>query len=198
MKKYLAFVVVGTFFSTVEEFLTVVVLRGELASYIFTLLVLFPLFLTLVYFSSKLIDRCFRHEQQRELGHYLAFGCLGLAFEWFVIGLSPWSNPAAHPLFMLLFQVGMFSFWATVAFAPRLFLAAHDAAHDVRRAVLWFYIPYFCGVYIVGLAAPQQLRFGTIIPLILFGYLFLNVFYWTNFARAFGSPESKLQEPAST
>jgi hypothetical protein len=46
----------------VEEFLTVVVIRQDIASYVFTLLILFPAFLTLVYFSSRLIDRSFHHE----------------------------------------------------------------------------------------------------------------------------------------
>jgi hypothetical protein len=161
----------------VEEFLTVVVLKHDVASYLFTLLVLFPVFLTFVYLSSSLLARLPFKEPSRELAHLFIFGVLGLMIEWFLIGLSPWSNPGANPVLMLLFQLGMFSFWATVAFAPLLFITAGELSKRIRRGILRFYVPYFAVVYIVTLAVPAQARFPITISLIIFGYLFLNLFY---------------------
>jgi hypothetical protein len=188
MKKFLTFLAVGSFFSTVEEFLTVVVLRHDVPSYVFTLLVLFPVFLTLVYFSSRLLDRLSAREPARELAHYFAYGFVGLMIEWFLIGLSPWSNPEADPFLMLLFQLGMFSFWASVAFLPRLFTSLQELNRKFARLILKFYVPYFVLVYVVGLSIPPQppeKRFLTIIALIVLGYLSLNLYYASYFRRAF-------------
>ncbi len=115
MKKFLLFLAVGSFFATVEEYLTIVVLRGDVPSYVFTLIVLFPTYLTLVFFSSRVLDRLFVREPVRDLAHFFLFGLVGLLVEWFLMELSPWSNPDANPILMLVFQLGMFSFWAIIA-----------------------------------------------------------------------------------
>ncbi len=44
------------------------------------------------------------------LAYYVISGVIGLTIEWLIIGLSPWSNPAANPLLILILQVGIFSF----------------------------------------------------------------------------------------
>jgi hypothetical protein len=196
MKRYFTFLGVGSFFATVEEFLTVVVLRNDVASYVFTLLVLFPVFLTFVWLSSRFIDKRIERPAVQAIVHFFVYGGVGLAIEWFLIGLSPWSNPNANPVLMLIFQLGMFSFWATVAFAPRLFLDPHDRARSVRRAILRFYIPYFAAVYVIGLSAPAEWKFGTIIPLVLLGYLFLNVFYVRYFLQLFRGGERVMRSTA--
>ena len=170
MKTSVTFVVIGSIFATVEEFLTVVVLRHDVPSYLFTLLILFPTYLSFVYFSSRIIDRFIRREPAQGLAHLLIYGFLGLLLEWFLMGLSPWSNPAANPVLMLAFQTGMFAFWATVATVPRVFLDQSGYARHARRRILWFFVPYFALVYGVGLSVPEHLRFGTIIPLIVIGY----------------------------
>lgn len=185
MKRFLTFLAVGSFFATVEEFLTVVVLRHDLASYAFTLLILFPVFLSIVWWSSRLIGRVVPRQPAQELVHFLAYGALGLLIEWFLIGLAPWRDPNANPGLMLVFQLGMFSFWATVAFAPRLFTNAGELSRRTRSAVLKFYVPYFIFVYAVSLLAPEPVKFVTVIALIIFGYLFLNLFYLRYFLRSF-------------
>jgi len=86
---------------------------------------------------------------------------------------------------MLVFQVGMFSFWATVSFAPRLFLGPRELDRRIRRSVLRFYVPYFLLVYVVGLSVPANLKFKTIIPLVIIGYTTLNAFYLRYFLAAF-------------
>jgi hypothetical protein len=186
VKKFLTFIAVGSCFATVEEFLTVVVLKHDLGSYVFTLLILFPAFLSFVYFSSRLVDRLVPARPAQELLHYFVYGFAGLMIEWFLIGLAPWSDPAANPALMLMFQLGMFSFWATVGFAPRLFSNPGELSRRARRSVLRFYIPYFILVYILSLSVPQSLRFVTIIPLVIFGYLFLSLLYFVYFRRSFG------------
>ena len=107
MRQFLAFIAIGSFFATVEEFLTVVVLRHDVASYLFTLVVLFPVFLTFVWASSRLLNRLARRQPTRELLHFFLYGLVGLLLEWFLIGLTPWSDPNAHPAAMLLFQLGI-------------------------------------------------------------------------------------------
>ncbi|HEY2979562.1 MAG TPA: hypothetical protein VGJ22_00145 [Anaerolineales bacterium] len=179
------FVLVGTFFSTVEEFLTVVVLKHDLASFVFTLLVLFPVFLTFAFLSSRLFNRLLRREPARDIAHFVIYGVFGLMIEWFLIGLAPWSDPSANPILMALFQFGMFSFWATVGFAPRLFISGAELARETRASILRFYIPYFALTYVVALTVPIELRFVAIIGLVIFGYAFLNLFYLKYFAQSF-------------
>jgi hypothetical protein len=186
VNRYLPFLAVGTLLSTVEEFLTVVVLRGDVGAYVVTLLGLFPVFLTLVWFCGRWIDRRLSHEPTRQSVHFFAFGLVGLMFEWFVIGLSPWSNPGANPLLMSVFQLGMFSFWATVAFVPRLWVSENEIDRRTARAVMKYFVPYFAMVYVAVALVPESTRFGTVIVLIVLGYSALNVVYLRHFVRMSG------------
>jgi hypothetical protein len=188
MKKFASFIAIGTFFSTVEEFLTVVVLKRDVPSYVFTLIILFPVFLTVVFFSSKALDRLSPTLPMQERAHFLTYGFVGLMLEWFLMGMQPWGNPHANPVLMLLFQLGMFSFWATVGFAPRLFLSPLARATKIRKHILWFFVPYIVATYVIGLSVPGRgrsdfnpaegtARFVTIIVMIIVGYSSLNFFY---------------------
>lgn len=187
MKRFLSFLAIGSFFATVEEFLTVVVLKHDPGSYIFTLLILFPAFLTLVYFSSRLIHALIHPQPAQDLFHFFAYGLAGLMIEWFLIGLSPWSDPAANPLVMFVFQLGMFSFWATVGFVPHLFTEAGEPGRRAGRAILKFYVPYFVVAYLIAFLVPREMKFITIIGLIVLGYLILNLFYLKYFRGSFGT-----------
>lgn len=170
MRRYLIFLGAGTFFSTVEEFATIVILKHDVPSYLMTLVILFPAFLTIVFFSGRLIDRVLFDTPWCEVTHFVVYATTGLMIEWFAIGLSPWSNPTANAVVMFLFQLGMFSFWGTVAVAPRLFLRSDDHSVKTRRSILRLYIPYFLIVYLVALTAPVQIRFPATIILIIVGY----------------------------
>jgi hypothetical protein len=81
MKRFLAFLFVGSCFATVEEFLTMVVLKHDLGSYIFTLLILFPVFLTLVFLSSRLFNRIIDREPAQAIAHFFIYGLAGLMIE---------------------------------------------------------------------------------------------------------------------
>lgn len=185
MRTFLAFLAIGSLFATVEEFLTVLVIRHDLASYLFTLFILFPVFLTFVWSSSRLLNLLIRGQAAQELAHFFTYGLVGLLIEWFLMGLAPWSNPNAHPAIMCIFQLGMFSFWATVAFAPRLFTNAQELSRKTGRAILKFYVPYFVLVYLISFLVPEQMRFVTVVSLVVFGYLTLNLFYLQYFRRLF-------------
>ena len=185
MSRFLRFLGIGSAFSTVEEVLTVLVLRGDLGAYLFTLFILFPAFLTFVWISRRLLTRFVRLQPVRDLIHYLLYGLVGLLIEWFAIGLSPWSDPDANPILMVVFQAGMFSFWATVAFAPLLFVNPDPLSRQARGWVLHFYIPYFVLTYVAALLSPSSLKFVVIVGLIVLGHLALNVFYVRYFLASF-------------
>jgi hypothetical protein len=187
MKRYMKFLLVGSFFSGVEEFLTVAVLKGDLGAYLFTLIVLFPAFLTLVYFSSRLLDRLIRREPVRDLVHFWVYGLLGLMLEWFVIGLSPWSDPDANPVAMTVFQVVMFSFWAAVGFVPRLSVSAQPPARKTARAVLWLYAAFSLLACPLGVLAPASVKFFAVILPIGLIYLILDVIFLRYFVLSFRS-----------
>jgi hypothetical protein len=177
VRPFLKFVAIGSLFSTIEELLTVVMIRGDWGSYIFTLLILFPAFLAIVFYSSRLLDRLWQTQRSRELAHFFVYGMAGLMIEWFLIGLSPWSNPSANPFGMLLFQIGMFSFWATVAFMPRLASNPDELSRRFTRGIFRFYLPYFALVYVVAFSLPRAKRFAPVVIMIIVGYVALNCWY---------------------
>jgi hypothetical protein len=80
VKKFGAFVAIGSLFATVEEFLTLVVLKRDIGSYFLTLIVVFPVFLAGVFFSSKRLDRMFRSDPARELAHILVIPYFTLGY----------------------------------------------------------------------------------------------------------------------
>jgi len=179
MKRFLVFLAIGSFFATVEEFLTVVVLRHDVPSYVFTLIILFPVFLSVVWLSSRLLDRYF--VRAGDLAHFLVYGSVGLLMEWTLMGLAPLSDPKANPLAMFVFQLGMFAFWATVATAPRVFLDPRGRV--TRRRILKFYVPYFTLTYVLAFSVPARAKFATIISLILLGYLIVGTMLFLHALR---------------
>jgi len=74
MRNFLRFIATGSILATVEEFQTVFVIRGDFASYLFTLLILFPVFLTCVWLARHLLDRLVPGEAARELALFLFLG----------------------------------------------------------------------------------------------------------------------------
>src|SRR5262245_32199540 len=135
MKKYLAFLAIGSFFSTVEEFLTIVAVRHDVPTFVFTTIIVWPVVLTFVYGTKPLLDRRFETEHAREAAHFLVYGAIGLLTEWFLMAphLAPWRmlGQAPFPL-VAAFQMGMFAFWTTVTTAPRLFLNPDEAHRRTR------------------------------------------------------------------
>ena len=175
--RYLRFLAIGVIVAATEEFLTVVVLRGDLLAFLLAIFLLFPIFLTISYFVGRRLDRADIADPRREVIYLVLLGMLGLMVEWFLIGLSPWSNPDAPAVLMCGFQFGMFSFWAGVAYLPRLFSQPEAQRAAIRGSILRFLLPYFLLVYLAAFTIPQPLKSWLVIILIIFGFEFLHLFY---------------------
>lgn len=184
MNNGLKFVLIGLVFAGVEEFLTIALIKEDLAGFFIVVILVFPLYLVIVYFSSKIIDYFWRKEIA-DVVHFFAYGTTGLMIEWFLIGLSPWSNPEAHPGAMCIFQVGMFSFWATVSFVPRIFIDKRKMFDKIKKTMLKFYVSYFVIVYLIAFLLPVYARFVVLISLIIAGYSLMNIFYALYFMKSF-------------
>lgn len=190
MHKTLKFILIGLIFAGVEEFLTIALIKKDLSGFFNVMVLIFPTYLTIVFFSSKIIDYFWRREIA-DVIHFLTYGIAGLMIEWFLIGLSPWSNPEAHPGTMLIFQVGMFSFWATLSFVPRIFIDERKRFNTIKNRMLKFYVSYFIIVYIIAFFIPVYARFVILILLIIVGYSLMNVFYLQYFLKSFGNPSKQ-------
>ena len=121
----------GLSIAAAEEFLTQGLLQNVYFVWIFTLIP-FGLFL--------IVASCLRNFCQRSansgvapLLYYIVMGALGLAVEWFIIGLAPWRDKSSPLLLIVLFHSGMFSFWGTVALGPHILLDDRVAMAKVRR-----------------------------------------------------------------
>ena len=191
-KNYLAVLAIGSFFSTVEEFLTIVAVRHEGGTLIFTTLIVWPVVLTIVYWTHRLVDRPFHTERTREVAHFLVWGAVGLLTEWFFMAppLAPWKMLGQIPLVaVVVFQLGMCSFWTTVTTAPRLFLNPDESHRRTRKRILRFYVPFFALTYPVVFAIPPQSCLVPTVGLIILGHLIVNAIMITTwFHRPTVSP----------
>ncbi|MEK7674260.1 MAG: hypothetical protein AAB676_00315 [Verrucomicrobiota bacterium] len=173
----LSFYGVGLLVAGLEEFITQGVLKHSYGGWILPTILAFLPFLVAVRFLDKILSRRLS-EPGAILIYYLAAGSLGLLFEWFMMGLAPWSNPQAPLLAMVVFQLGMFSFWGGVALAPRLLLDARAVVSRVRNSCRLFLIFGMAIIYLVAFAAPQEARFLATIASVLITFLALNFFYF--------------------
>lgn len=184
MNNGLKFILIGLVFAGVEEFLTIALIKEDLSGFLVVILLVFPIYLVIVYFSSKIIDH-FWEKEIADVVYFFTYGITGLVIEWGLIGLSPWSNPEAHPGVMFIFQVGMFSFWVTISFVPRIFIDERKKFGKIKKPMLKFCISYFVIVYIIAFLLPPHLRFVILIPLIIGGYSLMNIFYIWYFMTSF-------------
>lgn len=190
MNRGVKFILIGLGFAGVEEFLTIALIKEDLAGFFIVILLIFPIYLVIVYFSSKIIDH-FWEKEVADIIYFFTYGGLGLLIEWVLIGLSPWSNPEAHPGVMFIFQVGMFSFWVTISFAPRILIDERKIFSNLRKTVLKFSISYFVIVYSIAFLLPPHLKFVILIPLIITGYSLMNIFYILYFMMSFKKADPK-------
>ena len=182
MRPAFKFFCIGLIVAGLEEFITQGVLKNNLGGWIIPTVIAFLPFLIIVRVLSKFLDPRFS-EPKAALIYYLISGGIGLAVEWFLIGLSPWSNPSAHPLAMFVLQAGMFSFWSGVAFAPRLLLDQREFASSARQGFKHFLIAGMAVIYLVTFATPREARFLAGIASVLTVFIALN-FYYLQYFRA--------------
>jgi hypothetical protein len=178
------FYLVGLAVAFLEEFITQGILKRTLAGWIIPALIAFFPFLIVVRQIGKIL-KVRMTESKAASAYYLISGVIGLMIEWLVIGLSPWSNPAADPLLILIFQFGIFSFWGSVAFAPRLLLDRRDPVARVRRWYKRFLAIGFVSIYLATFLASKGAKFVVGISAVLATFIPLNFFYF-EYVRTLG------------
>jgi len=176
MKPAFKFYGIGLIVASLEEFITQGVLKNNLGGWIIPTVIAFLPFLIIVRSVGKFLEQRLA-EQKAVFIYYLISGGIGLSVEWFLIGLSPWKDPNAHPLATLALQVGMFSFWSGVAFAPRMLLDKRDFVSPVRRRLKRFLILGMAVIYCVTFAARKEVQFPASIASVLIVFISMNFFY---------------------
>jgi len=180
MKPKPGFLVVGLTVAFLEEFITQGVLKKNPAGWIIPTIIAFLPFLIVVRLISKRLDKRMV-ESHAVLAYYAIAGSIGLAVEWLLIGLSPWTNTSANPVLMLVFQFGIFSFWGSVAFAPKLLMDRRASVAQLRK---WYRrcLPLgFASIYFVTFTASQQAPFILGVGSVLATFILLNPFYFQYF-----------------
>lgn len=175
------FYLIGFTVAGLEEFITQGVLKNNLGGWIIPTIIAFVPFLIIVRTIGQFLDRRLS-EQRAGFVYYLVAGGIGLAVEWFLIGLSPWSNPNGPYLAMLALQLGMFSFWSGVAFTPRLLLDKREFVSRVRGRFKIFLMFGMGAIYGITFAVPGKARFPASIVSVLVTFLSMN-FYYLQYVR---------------
>jgi hypothetical protein len=170
------FYLIGLVVAFLEEFITQGVLKRNLVAWIIPALIAFLPFLIVVRQISKPLERRMV-ESKAVSAYYVISGVIGLMIEWLVIGLSPWSNPAADPLLTTTFQFGIFSFWGSVAFAPKLLLDKRTSIARVRRWYKAYLALGFVSIYLFTSLASRDTKFVVGIGSVLATFIPLNLFY---------------------
>jgi hypothetical protein len=167
MKKVLPYLSLGLVLASVIEGINMGILGGNWIGMITTVLFIYSFFIMIGYILRKL---------RAEL-HLVVMGVVGLVFiEWLLIGTYPSFNQSI--VSTLLFQTGMFFFWATVGFAPRLLLDKSANVQPIRSSFSLFYVYWFGIVYIIGLfLLDGNLRFLFMQTTSALGHIILICYY---------------------
>ena len=173
MQPWYRFLLVGLLVAGLEEFITQGVLKDDLGSWLVPTIIAFTPFLMVVFAVDRLLYRRLGESGAAVVGYVVA-GTIGLLFEWFVTGLSPWRDPN---VLQIPFQVGMFSFWGTVAFAPRLLLDRRDRLSRIRKAYIRFLVLSFTLIYGLAFTASRGARSGFVLAAVLLTFILLNGFH---------------------
>ncbi len=187
----LKFYAIGFTIAALEEFITQGVLKNNFGGWIIPTIIAFLPFLIVVRSGGQFINQRFP-QHKAALMYYLMAGGIGLALEWFLIGLSPWSKRDGHALAMLVMQVAMFSFWSGVAFAPRLLLDHRDFVAPVRRRFKSFLVLGMAVIYGATFLVPKQAQFVAGIVSVLITFISLNFFYFQYFKALKRPAENQL------
>ena len=186
------FFLCGLMIAALEEFITQGRLKGSCVLWVFTLIP-FALFLVLASYVRTMIHRRAMGWRAAAL-YYVVTGLIGLAVEWFVIGLSPWSDKTSPRLLVVVFHAGMFSFWGSVALAPRILLDLRPRVAKLRRRFLIAFTTLGLLAYVLTFAAKiaaaeKDAQFLASIGPVIITFLAMNVFYVQYFC-SFGQTTS--------
>jgi len=163
-----------------EEFITQGVLEGSYFLWVFKVIP-FAVFLGMAWCAREILNKHARGWRAVAL-YYLVSGDVGLALEWFVIGLSPWKDTTSPIVLLALFHAGMFSFWGTVALAPHVLLDGRPEIASLKRRFATTLAILMGVIYAVALAGKVagmrgDLHSGATIGLVIITFLTMNVFY---------------------
>ncbi len=126
MSKAHRYLLIGLVLATVVEVINMGILGGNWAGMATTLLVVYSLFVMIGY-------------KLRNIGpaiHFAIMGAIGLILiEWVLIGTPPTGTQSI--LTLLIFQGGIFVYWATVGVAPRLFLDESGKAQPIKKGFIF-------------------------------------------------------------
>ena len=164
--------------ASAEEFISQGVLKHTLLGWIIPTLLAFTPFLIASAFIHRMLRRRVKTRNRLELFYYVISGGIGLTVEWFLIGLSPWSGASGtDPVLMMVFQLGIFSFWGGVAFAPIIMMDKRTVVDGLAKWFKRFLSIGFVGIYFVTLVSGRQAQFAVGIVSIITVFLALNAFY---------------------
>jgi hypothetical protein len=174
------FFLYGLAIAGLEEFITQGVLKGSYFFWVFTLIP-FVVFLGIAGCARAVLNKLVNGWRAATL-YYAVTGGIGLAVEWFIIGLSPWSDRSSPPLLIALFHAGMFSFWGTVALAPHILLNCRPETAALQRRLRWtlgilMAVTYVLALTAKALGAPEGIQFSASIWPVVVTFLAMNVFY---------------------
>ena len=174
------FFLYGLAVAGLEEFITQGVLKESYFLWIFTLIP-FLIFLGFAGCVRAVLHKLVRGWRATTL-YYVVTGGIGLAVEWFIIGLSPWSDRSSPRLLIALFHAGMFSFWGTVAFVPHILLDTRPEIARLQRRLRCTFAILMAVTYVLTLTTkvigtPRDLVFFASIGPVVVTFLTMNVFY---------------------
>ena len=169
MKDIFKFIAVGFIFAIITEFQFNILALGNVGNFIFDLF-FYPVFLIFVYFSNAVLGRIFKNKILSGVLFYLIFGIFGLAFEWYLMGNSPWANPDAN-------QIGMFSFWVAVTFMPKIFIEREEKFNNLKKKIVFYFVPFSAITTVIGIVLPSDFRVFWLVWFAIIGYTFMQVFY---------------------
>jgi hypothetical protein len=179
-KQYFKFLGVGLFIAYTVEFILKSQFAGNATPKIFLMVLIFyPVYLTLVYFSSKLIDSVVRKRFIADLVYYATYGFIGLfIIEWILLNNSPAGNPNAN-------QLGMFGFWAAVALIARIFIDHRQGLEKIKRNIKFSYVAYLIVAFIGKFALPGFLGFAFSIYFFVAYFVVLNLLFIPYFKMSY-------------
>jgi hypothetical protein len=174
---WLAFVLIGVVTAAIGEFQYSVLIRGAWGDW-YGSMFFNTLYLTAAYIVTRIL---FRLIDNRAAAYLVCTGLaatVGLAVEWFVIGNSPWGNPAAS-------EIGMAAYWASFVIVPLIFVDPDPALRGVKRFILAYGLVYTTIVLLGHWLIPTaEWRFAFHIWTVVFGYLGLIVACVSKVVRA--------------
>jgi len=163
----LLFVLIGVLTAAIGELQYSVFIRGDWAN-LFGSMVFNAVYLAGAFVVSRLLLWLLPRRAAFVAGVALA-AVAGLLVEWFLIGNSPWGNPAAS-------QLGMAAYWACLVVVPLIAIERDPRLRPLKRT-----IALYAAVYTLLALAAQALLpretwgYAYHIWSVIFGYLGLAV-----------------------